>query len=53
MQVNLLDTKIEFLKGVGEKKAKVLNKELGITTYRDLISYYPYRYVDKSNFVQI
>ena len=53
MQVNLLDTKIEFLKGVGEKKAKVLNKELNITTYRDLISYYPYRYVDKSNFVQI
>lgn len=53
MQVNLLDTKIEFLKGVGEKKAKVLDKELGITTYRDLISYYPYRYVDKSNFVQI
>jgi len=53
MQVNLIDTKIEFLKGVGEKKAKVLNKELGITTYRDLISYYPYRYVDKSNFVQI
>jgi ATP-dependent DNA helicase RecG len=53
MQVNLLDTKIDFLKGVGEKKAKVLNKELNVTTYRDLLSYYPYRYVDKSNFIQI
>ncbi len=53
MQINLLDTKIEFLKGVGEKKAKVLNKELNIVTYRDLLSYYPYRYVDKSNFVLI
>lgn len=53
MAVNLLDTKVEFLKGVGTKKAEVLKKELGISTYQDLISYYPYRYVDKSNFVKI
>ncbi len=53
MEVNLLNTKIEFLKGVGTKKAEVLNKELGITTYQDLLTYYPYRYVDKSHFVKI
>lgn len=51
MEVNLLNTKIEFLKGVGTKKAEVLKKELGITTYQDLLTYYPYRYVDKSHFV--
>lgn len=53
MEVNLLNTKIEFLKGVGSKKAEVLKKELGITTYQDLLTYYPYRYVDKSHFVKI
>ncbi len=50
---NLLDTKIEFLKGVGPKKAEILKKELGITSYQDLLSYYPYRYVDKSHFLKI
>ena len=53
MEVNLLNTKIEFLKGVGTKKAEVLKKELGITSYQDLLTYYPYRYVDKSHFVKI
>lgn len=53
MEVNLLKTKIEFLKGVGTKKAEVLKKELGITSYQDLLTYYPYRYVDKSHFVKI
>lgn len=50
---NLLDTKIVFLKGVGPKKAEVLKKELGITSYQDLLSYYPYRYIDKSHFLKI
>lgn len=50
---NLLDTKIEFLKGVGTKKAEVLKKELGIITYADLLEYYPYRYIDKSKYVKI
>ncbi|MFA6807238.1 MAG: ATP-dependent DNA helicase RecG [Bacteroidales bacterium] len=50
---NLLDTKIEFLKGVGPKKAEVFKKEIGITTYQDLITYYPYRYIDKSHFSKI
>ncbi|HRT14318.1 MAG TPA: ATP-dependent DNA helicase RecG [Bacteroidales bacterium] len=53
MQVNLLMTPIEFLKGVGPKRAAVLKKEFSIETYDDLLHYYPYRYVDKSKIYQI
>ncbi len=45
-----LDTKIEFLKGVGPARAKLLKEELGIETYRDLSQYYPFRYEDRSVF---
>ena len=45
---SFLDTKIEYLKGVGPKKAEFLNQELNVLTYRDLISYYPFRYEDRS-----
>ena len=47
------ERKIEFVKGVGEKRAGILNKELGISTLGDLLTYYPYRYVDKSRFTKI
>lgn len=50
---NLLDTEVKFLKGVGEKRALVLEKELGIKYYKDLLYYFPYRYVDKSQFLKI
>jgi len=53
MQVNLLMAPIEFLKGVGPKRAAVLKKEFSIETYDDLLHYYPYRYVDKSKIYQI
>ena len=46
--VNILQTKIEFLKGVGPKRAELLNKELGIFTFQDLLEYFPFRYVDRS-----
>ncbi|MDA0196760.1 MAG: ATP-dependent DNA helicase RecG [Bacteroidetes bacterium] len=45
---SFLDTKIEYLKGVGPNKAELLNKELGVFTYYDLITYYPFRYEDRS-----
>jgi len=48
MQVNLLETPIEYLKGVGPKKAEVFKKEFQIFTFHDLLYYYPYRHVDKS-----
>lgn len=48
MNISLLDKKVEFLKGVGPKKATVLAKELNIFTLNDLLQHYPYRYIDKS-----
>ena len=47
---NFLITPIEYLKGVGPQKAELLKKELGIFTYKDLLEYYPFRYVDRTQF---
>jgi len=43
-------TSVEFLKGIGPERAKILKAELGITSYLDLFSHFPYRYVDRSRF---
>ena len=48
-----LDTPIEFLKGVGPKRAEVLKKEIEVFTFYDLLQYYPYRHVNKSEFYKI
>ncbi len=48
-----LDTPIEFLKGVGPKRADLLKKELNIFTFRDLLLYFPFRYVDRSKIYTI
>ena len=42
-----LDREIQYVKGVGEARAKTLNK-LGIYTLEDLITYYPSDYEDRS-----
>jgi ATP-dependent DNA helicase RecG len=44
----LLQTPIEFLKGVGPQRAQLLQKELGIFNYGDLLHTFPYRYLDRS-----
>ncbi|MDE6179098.1 MAG: ATP-dependent DNA helicase RecG, partial [Duncaniella sp.] len=44
----LLDTDIMYLKGIGPKRAEVLNKNLGIHTYRDLLYHFPTSYIDRS-----
>lgn len=51
--LDLLNTPIEFLKGVGPQRAKLLQEELGVYTYRDLLHHFPFRYVDRSVYVQI
>lgn len=48
-----LETSIEFIKGVGPAKAKLLNEELGIFTFNDLLQYYPFRYEDRTQFHKI
>jgi ATP-dependent DNA helicase RecG len=50
---DLFNTEIKFVKGVGPKKAELLNKELAIYTLYDLLYYFPYRYVDRSQFYTI
>lgn len=50
---NFFHTKIEFLKGVGPQRAELLQKELGIFTYGDLIQHYPFRYLDRTQFYKI
>jgi ATP-dependent DNA helicase RecG len=50
IKVNPLQTKIEFLKGVGPKRAELLNKELRIFNFGDLLFHFPFRYVDRSKF---
>lgn len=47
------DTPIEFLKGVGPQRAALLNKELNIFTFGDLIQHYPHRYEDRTRFFSI
>lgn len=44
---------IKFLSGVGPQRAATLNKELEIYSLRDLLSYYPYKYVDRSRIYTI
>ncbi|WP_372920221.1 ATP-dependent DNA helicase RecG [Salegentibacter sp.] len=53
MNANLLQTPIDYLKGVGPNRAQVLKSELGIQTYGDLLSFFPNRYLDKTRFFKI
>ncbi|WP_262248409.1 ATP-dependent DNA helicase RecG [Parapedobacter soli] len=46
-------TPIEYLKGVGPARAAVLNDELGIHTFGDLLKHYPFRYIDRTQFHKI
>ena len=48
-----LETSIQYLPGVGPKRAELLEKELGIATVGDLVRLYPFRYIDRSTIVRI
>ncbi|MFN8273297.1 MAG: ATP-dependent DNA helicase RecG [Flavobacteriaceae bacterium] len=49
----LLQTPIEYLKGVGPSRGQLLRKELGIHTYADLLQFYPHRYIDRTRYYKI
>lgn len=53
MASDILQTPIEYLKGVGPERAKVLQSELGIFRYEDLLNHFPFRYVDRSKYYKI
>lgn len=42
-----------YLPGVGPKKAEILRKEAGISSYEDLLFYFPYKYIDRSRFYKV
>ena len=48
-----MDTAIQYLAGVGPKRAQLLETELGIRTVGDLVHLYPFRYIDRSSIVRI
>ena len=53
MNSDILNTSIEFLKGVGPNRAKLLNSELKISTFKDLLFQFPFRYIDKTSYHKI
>lgn len=48
-----LETDITFLQGVGPKRAELFNNELKIFNFRDLLYYFPYKYIDRTKFYKI
>ncbi len=53
MQGDILCQDIKFLQGVGLRRTQILNNELNIRTWGDLLEYYPYKYVDRSKIYPI
>ena len=51
--VDILDNDIKFVAGVGEARAKLLERELGIRTLGDMLSHYPFRYIDRTRVYRI
>jgi ATP-dependent DNA helicase RecG len=50
---DFLNTDITYLSGVGPKRAELFNKELNILTFRDLLYYFPFKYIDRTRFYKI
>ena len=53
MNPNILQTPIDYLKGVGPNRADLLRREIGIHTYQDLLNFFPNRYLDRTRFYKI
>ena len=51
--LSILESPVEFLKGVGPAKGELLRSELGIGTFEDLLYHYPYRYFDRTQITKI
>ena len=53
MNSNLLNTPIDYLKGLGASRSELIKKELKIFDYKDLANFFPKRYLDKSKYYKI
>ncbi len=45
---DILDTEIKYLTGIGPKRAETLAKEINVHSFRDMLYYFPFRWIDKS-----
>jgi len=50
---DLLQTPIEYLKGVGPNRGALLRKELGIHKYESLLNFFPNRYIDRTRYFKV
>ncbi len=50
---SILASPIEYLKGVGPQRAELFKKELGIFTFKNLLEFFPYRHIDKTQIIKI
>ncbi|MFN1217232.1 ATP-dependent DNA helicase RecG [Chryseobacterium kwangjuense] len=48
-----LETSIEYVKGIGPERAKLIKSVLGLSTVDDLLNFYPIRYLDKNKVYKI
>jgi len=53
MKNNVLQTPIEYLKGVGPGRSALLRQELSIHTFQDLLHLFPNRYIDRTQYHKI
>jgi ATP-dependent DNA helicase RecG len=53
MNQQIFQTPIAYLKGVGTARADVLQKELGITHYADLLRHFPFKHIDRTRFYKV
>ena len=51
--MDVLQTPIEYLKGIGPNRANLLKEELNIFSFQDLLYFFPNRYIDRSKFYKI
>ncbi len=43
-----LERELTYLPGIGPKRADILQRELGLKTWGDLLYYFPYKHIDRS-----
>ena len=53
MKTNKLNTSIEFVKGIGKLRSKLIKDELNINSCYDMLYNFPFRYIDRSKFFKI
>ncbi|TDG37138.1 ATP-dependent DNA helicase RecG [Pedobacter changchengzhani] len=53
MDNSILNTPLEYVRGIGPNRADVLKKDLGIFTYQDMLCHYPFRYIDRTKYFKI